>query len=226
MAQLGINQAWVTLNWPRAFGAMGGLKWNVGIFDNRYGSAGRWDAGRYDTYIVGRTHTGGETLTANFDLTDNLTLYVEHGFGAKTDVLRGNPKGELEGNTRVPGDNSYAWAPYQGQYGTIPAMVNHAHIGFLHTYKLWQELWVNFHFMHAFSNSANTSDNNAQDTPPDQDGKFLVLGAEAKFNGALFGDFYLGYSNIRTDGLAKMPDAIELLHSQGGWNFVKNFTGL
>jgi len=86
-SQLGINQAFVTLNFPRAFNARGGLVWNVGIFDNRYGSAGRYDAGRYDTYIVGRTHIAGETLTAKIDLTDKLVLVLEHGFGAKSDVL-------------------------------------------------------------------------------------------------------------------------------------------
>ncbi len=225
MAQLGINQAWVTLSWPRAFGALGGLKWNVGIFDNRYGNAGRWDAGRYDTYIVGRTHIGGETLTANIDLTDKLTLYLEHGFGAKTDVLRGNAKGQLEGASPEAGDNSYAWVPYQGEFGTMPAMVNHGHIGILHTHRYWRELWFNLHIMHVFSNSANTSDNRTLDVARERDGKYLVLGAEVKFNGALFGDFFLGYSNVKTDGLGRMPDAIELLHSQGGWNFLKNYYG-
>lgn len=224
-SQLGIDQAWITFNFPRAFGKLGGLKCDAGVFGNRYGTAGRYDAGRYDTYIFGRTHMAGETLTANLDLSDKLVLFLEHGFGAKTEVLRGNPKGDLQ-PTWVAGDNTYAWVPYAGEEGQFPALVNHAHAGILlHDFPLWKEFQVNAHFMHAFTNSADASDNESQYMEREQDGKYIIGGAEVKFNGAVFGDVYLGYSNVTTDGLGKMPDAIELLHSQGGWSFLKNYYG-
>jgi hypothetical protein len=217
-SQLGIDQAFVTLNFPRAFGPRGGLAWNVGVFANRYGSAGRYDAGRYDTYIIGRTHIAGETLAANLDLTGHLTLVLEHGFGGKTDVLRSNPKADLDPDND---SNAYLWVPYAGQEGQLPAMVNHGHAGLvLHTHKLFKEIVLTGHFMHAFTTSEHEIA-----SLRDMDGKMLIGGAELKANGAVFGDAYLGFSTMQTDGLAVMPDAIELLHSQGGWSMLKNFYG-
>ncbi len=224
-SQLGIDQAWVTLNFPRAFGSLGGLKCNAGVFSNRYGTMGRYDAGVYDTYIFGRTHIAGETLTANLDVGDRVMLYLEHGFGAKTEVLGGNPKQEIAPNW-VAGDNTYAWIPYVGQEGQFPAFVNHAHGGvLLHNFPLWKELWLNAHFMHSFTNSADQSETASANVLQQQDGKYIIAGAEAKFNGAVFGNLYLGFSTVKTDGLARMPDAVELLHSQGGWSFLKNYYG-
>ncbi len=229
-SQLGIDQAWVTLNFPRAFNARGGLVWNVGVFANRYGGAGRYDAGRYDTYIFGRTHIAGETLTAKIDLMDKLVLVLEHGFGAKTDVLRGDAKGPMKNRLATDEESDvYAWVPYSGEWGQWPAMVNHAHAGLVfHTFKLFKELQINGHFLHAFTNSARKTNDyiNADQWPyVEKDAKQIIGGIEAKVNGGIFGDAYLGFSTMRTDGLSKMPDAIELLHSQGGWSFLKNYYG-
>ncbi len=47
------------------FGEYGGLVWNVGTFQNRYGTAGKYDGGMYETYLFGRTHQTGETLTGD-----------------------------------------------------------------------------------------------------------------------------------------------------------------
>lgn len=217
-SQLGIDQAFVTLNFPRAFGKRGGLKWNVGVFGNRYGAAGRYDAGRYDTYVIGRTHIAGETLLANIDLTDRLTLVLEHGIGGKADVLRGNPKADFDPDND---SNSFLWMPYAGQEGQLPAVVNHAHGGLLfQNHRLFKELMLNGHFMHGF-----TTTEHEQEELRDMDGKVMVGGAEIKANGAVFGDAYLGFSVAKTDGLAVMPDVIEMLHSQGGWSMLKNFYG-
>jgi hypothetical protein len=224
-SQLGIDQAFVTLNFPRAFGTRGGLVWNVGVFANRYGSAGRYDAGRYDTYLFGRTHIAGETLTAKIDLTDKLVLILEHGFGAKTDVLTGNAQVALDEDQSAT-TQEVAWMPYAGAVGQWPAMVNHAHAGLVfHNFKLFKELQINGHFLHAFTNSADGSNDSGIWPYKEKDGKQIIGGGEIKFNGALWGDMYLGFSTMKTDGLDKMPDAIELLHSQGGWCLLKNFYG-
>ena len=223
-SQLGIDQAWVTLNFPRAFGGLGGLTWNVGVFGNRYGNAGRYDAGRYDTYLIGRTHVAGETLTAKLDLRPNLTLILEHGFGAKTDILPGNPKGIMD-----PGGDyavEFGWVPYPGEDGVYPAMVNHAHAGVVfHTHKLFKELLINGHFLHGFTRSADPTNDLSQWPYREKNGKMVIFGVELKINGAVFGDGYLGFSTVETDGLNRMPDAIEMIHSQGGWAMLKNFYG-
>ena len=224
-SQLGIDQAWVTLNFPRAFGEMGGLTWNVGVFANRYGGAGRYDAGRYDTYIFGRTHIAGETLTAKLDLTPNMVLVLEHGFGAKSDTMTGDAKSVIDRSGSW--GTTYGWIPYAGSEGQFPALVNHAHGGVVfHTHKLFKELLINAHFLHAFTRSADTGNGNIATWPFTQkNGKQIIAGGEIKANGAIFGDAYLGFSTMETDGLASMPDAIELLHSQGGWCMLKNFYG-
>jgi hypothetical protein len=61
--QLGIDRAFLTLNFPDALGDIGKLTWNVGVFSNRYGAMGKYDGGAYDTYMIGRTRVAGETLT-------------------------------------------------------------------------------------------------------------------------------------------------------------------
>jgi hypothetical protein len=225
-SQLGINQAYVALNFPRAFGARGGLFWNVGMFDNRYGGAGRYDAGRYDTYIFGRTHQAGETLTAKLDLTDHLLLILEHGFGAKSDVLPGTPKQRWDPANE---GNTFAWIPYSGMWGQVPAMIHHAHAGVMfHTFPMFRELFINLHFMHAFTKSEDQDDSDklVSSTPYHlSEGKKIVFGGEVKANGGIFGDTYLGYSFIQTDGLIRMPDILEQIHSIEGWNILKNYYG-
>ena len=59
---------------PDAFGDYGGLTWNIGSFPNRYGTAGKYDAGMYETYQFGRTHVSGETLTATLSNLDDGRL--------------------------------------------------------------------------------------------------------------------------------------------------------
>jgi len=42
-AQQGIDQVFLTLRIPDAFGDYGGLVWNIGSFPNRYGTAGKYE---------------------------------------------------------------------------------------------------------------------------------------------------------------------------------------
>ena len=89
-AQQGIDQAFLTLNFPDALGELGTLTWNIGTFQNRYGTMGKYDGGMYETYLFGRTHITGETLTANLtniDSAGDWAFSVEDGFGAKYDLV-------------------------------------------------------------------------------------------------------------------------------------------
>src|SRR4029453_15019377 len=86
-AQLGINQAWLTINLPNLLGDRGGVRWNIGGFSDGYGATGPFDAGQYGPYLFGRPHTTGETGSLFYDLTDDLTLQVEHGIGARLNVF-------------------------------------------------------------------------------------------------------------------------------------------
>lgn len=86
-AQQGIDQAFLTVNFPEVFGNRGGLVVNVGSFQNRYGTSGKYDGGMYETYLFGRTHVTGETVTANLDFGPDWALSIEQGFGGKTEVI-------------------------------------------------------------------------------------------------------------------------------------------
>ncbi len=35
----------------------------MGSFWDKYGMSGKYDAGKYDVYLFGRTHTMGETIS-------------------------------------------------------------------------------------------------------------------------------------------------------------------
>jgi hypothetical protein len=55
----------------------------VGAFWEKFGQAGKYDAGPYDTYLIGRTHQMGEAFKAEVDVADgDITLKAEHGIGA------------------------------------------------------------------------------------------------------------------------------------------------
>jgi hypothetical protein len=80
-AQLGIAQAYVTIT-PDLKRKDVRLKWKVGAFWDKYGMAGKYDAGKYDTYLFGRTHLMGETLEGELDY-KAVTFKLSHGLGAK-----------------------------------------------------------------------------------------------------------------------------------------------
>jgi hypothetical protein len=92
-AQFGIAQGYVTWT-PSLPIANARLQWKIGTFNERYGMAGKYDAGKYDTYLFGRTHAMGERLRAEYDLGD-LTFKVEHGFGARQPHPLVSPKNGL-----------------------------------------------------------------------------------------------------------------------------------
>jgi hypothetical protein len=84
-AQLGIAQGYVTVT-PDVGLAGVRLKWKVGSFWEKYGQAGQYDAGAYDTYMFGRTHQIGESLAAEMDAGD-FTFKLTHGIGAKLEQV-------------------------------------------------------------------------------------------------------------------------------------------
>jgi hypothetical protein len=84
-AQLGIAQGYVTVT-PNVGLSNVRLKWKVGSFWEKFGGAGNYDAGPYDTYLFARTHQIGESLAAEMDAGD-FTLKLTHGIGAKLEQV-------------------------------------------------------------------------------------------------------------------------------------------
>ena len=85
-SNLGINEAFLSMTWPEFVSENARLTLIAGAYTNRYGAAGRYDAGRYETYLFGRTHTAGETLTYDYDFND-WTFEAEEGFGGKLEPI-------------------------------------------------------------------------------------------------------------------------------------------
>jgi hypothetical protein len=204
-AQLGINQAFVTLEFPGTFGPYGDLSLRAGSFSSRYGTAGKHDAGMYQTYLFGRVKAVGETLSAKLSLTPQLALLIEHGVGAKLDVI---PFDAL--NPRPD------YLPYPGPVPQGSSFVHHAHVGA----EFGRYLRVTGHYLSAWT----PDDHNAAGTSS-VPGRISVFGGEAHVSGDVAGDGYVGFSHIAARHVLPVADVIEVLHSSGGYQLKNNFFG-
>jgi hypothetical protein len=242
-AQQGIDQAFLTLNFPEALGDLGTLTWNLGTFQNRYGTMGKYDGGMYETYIIGRTHITGETLTANLtnlDSAGNWSISLEHGFGAKYDVVpflnnqyyqvfTNQPIGSTNGAPYLA-DRDAEYLPYAGPVPQGSTFLHHAHVG-----AKYQKLWTfGLHYLYTWTpddnwHPMNSRQMSATDAVPRSlgpiQGSMAVLGAEARLNGGVYGDGYAAYSHIDARNINALADSLEIVHSRSGYNFKQNFFG-
>jgi hypothetical protein len=201
LSQLGIAQSFVTINSPQAFGDRGGLTWNVGAFSNRYGTAAQYDAGKYDTYLFGATHVGGETVSGYYELSPSLTLAIDHGVGAKMDVT-----------PLVPGLEA-PYLPYPGDVQQGSTLLHHAHVGLV----IGDHTTVAAHYLTEWTQDARLDG--------DQDGRVTNVGADVKVIASKYGDAYLGYSHIKSVNPLRVAGAFEAIHSFEGWNLRDNYFG-
>jgi hypothetical protein len=214
-ANLGINQAFLTLSFPNVGGENGRLNLTVGAFTNRYGAAGRYDAGKYETYLFGRTHLAGETLSFEYDVGD-WTFAAEDGFGGKLEPIPFIP-------ANGPGQ---PWDPYQGPVPQESTFVHHAHVGAV--FK--KMLLIGAHYLDVFSSDierAGSYNGMAYAGRPSTDPKpnITITGADIKFLNGFYGDGYLGYAHLSATNAVYLADAIEVLHSFGGWQLHDNYFG-
>jgi hypothetical protein len=201
LSQLGINQSFISFDLPRAFGKRGGLSWNVGAFSNRYGTADRYDAGKYDTYLFGATHVAGETVSAFYRLTPELTLAADHGLGAKLQVT-----------PQVAGLEA-PYLPYPGDLQQGTTLLHHAHVGL----GIGSHLTVALHMLTEWTDDARLTS--------EEDGRITNVGADVKLMESRYGDGYLGLSHIISDNPLRVAGAFEALHSFEGWNLRDNYFG-
>jgi hypothetical protein len=242
-SQQGIDQAFLTLNFPEALGDLGTLTWNIGTFQNRYGTAGRYDGGMYETYLFGRTHMSGETLTANLTNLDNAgnwALTLEHGLGAKIEIIPFLNNQNYQIFTNVPAgtnngqrylsDRDAEYLPYAGTVPQGSTFVHHAHV-----VAKYQKMWTfGAHYLYTWTPDDNWSPVNS--VPPSAgdmvpralgpiQGSMAITGVEARLNGGVYGYGYLGWSHIDARNINALADAIEVVHSYGGNQFKQNYFG-
>jgi hypothetical protein len=201
-SQLGISQSFVSLSYPRLLGGRGGLWWNVGAFTGRYGAAGRYDAGKYDTYLFGATHVAGETLALSYDVGARWTVRAEHGIGAKLQVV-----------PLVPGLPSVPYFPYPGPVQQGSTLLHHAHVG-----ATWDgTLSFALHYLTSWTDDARAAG--------EVDGRITVVGGEVKLVDSVWGNGYLGVARLESRDPLRVAGALEVLHSFEGWSLRNNFFG-
>jgi hypothetical protein len=202
-SQLGIAQAWVTLT-PH-LGAHIRVKSKIGAFWTKYGMSGKYDAGKYDTYLFARLHTMGELVEFEGDVGD-LTFRLSEGFGVKSEELSFSPM-------------AY---PFPG-YTIVP----HAHVGV--SYK--KIIDFNAHLIAAIAQDARVENfpiggvgtngnpmSGATLIPVEPDGHISTTGAEIRFTGGVFGELYAGFSHMWTAEAQEVGPAIEPVSSLGGYS--------
>ena len=206
--QFGISQGWIEVT-PNMPWENIRFKLKAGSFWNRYGQMGRWDAGEFDTYLIGRTHAMGETMRLEVDMQGQpLTLGFEHGIG-----------------THKPDPSIYNEARF--------TLLHHMHVD-----MLWdQSIYVGLHFLHSWTQEeARFTGPQPTWIQPDAmaqeyqslgqpDGKMSIFGAEARFDMPdVFGYFYLGGSYISLKDAVTVAPAVEVIHSFGGGEFNMGVT--
>jgi hypothetical protein len=205
----GYSQAWVTLKSPALFGTRGGAALNVGAFSERFGAAGPYQqsTGYYGTYLFGRTHVAGESLVLDFDVTPDLELVVEHGFGAKVEVMP-----FVKDNPPV--------APYLPVQGPVPQgsnFVHHAHANVI--FKEW--LSVAAHYLTSWT----PNDLQEVTREPAKEARMTIAGGEIHTDHPVAGHGYVGYSYINGENLLPLSDGVQVLHGSTGAVFKDNYFG-
>jgi len=240
-SNLGINEAFLSMTYPEFINEDARLTLIAGAYTNRYGAAGRYDAGRYETYLFGRTHVAGETATFDQDVND-WTFEAEESFGGKLEPIPfyGPPLGTgamIPANQQLP-----VWEPYPGPVPQESTFVWSAHLGAV--FK--KQFIFGVHYINVFANDneragsyqgstgawdAASFTNGALNAmsparlPQDPKPSITISGADFKLLGGVLGDGYLGYSHLSATNALYLADAIEVLHSFGGWQLHDNYFG-
>jgi hypothetical protein len=211
---VGLDQAYLTFKFPKAFGNRGGISLMTGIFSERYGLSGPYQksSGYYSTYLFGRTHQAGEALTFDVDVSKKLELILENGVGAKTETVpffansSRAPSGPPEADF-LPGQQSQ---PYGSTF------VHHTHAALL--YDDW--LRISAHYLGSWSPDDNTL-LVGRHIPP---AYLTVAGGDVHVDKELY-NLYLGYSHVDADNVYPLADAVNVLHSGSGRSLKLNYFG-
>jgi hypothetical protein len=204
--QYGIGQAYVTLAPDLGYENMR-LSLKVGAYQDKYGAAGKYDAGEYDTYLFGRTHVIGETLRAEYDLDEAWSIWLEEGLGGK------RPDPSSFNNSRF-------------------TLLAHGHVGLSHG----PELQFSAHMLYSWaqeedrpydvSKESTLYASSVVDVP---DGNLWVAGADARLDLGAWGYLYAGYSHVAAKHALVVGRALEVLHASGGGEYrlgvVDNYLG-
>ena len=164
------------------------VAWNVGFFSQPYGYLGQYGGGLYTPPLMGRVAGAGETISAEYDLSDNVTAIFDDGFSG------GNKTGKVPDGAINTGSTNFS------DSNLPPAFIHHAHLGLRK--KGDTTLQVMAHFMTNWSQSdqviadpVDNPDTRQWDERYPKDGHIHVGGIEAKAIGQ-YGYLALGAAVI------------------------------
>jgi hypothetical protein len=205
MSQFGVSQGWITITpympWENVR-----LTAKAGSFWNRYGMAGRYDAGAYDTFLFGRTHSLGEDIRVEID-TEDSTFGFEQGFG-----------------TKQPDPSVYNRARF--------TLIHHEHVDWKYDGLIGLQLGA--HFLHPFSMSEAPlvdpqpnwveGEEDYGPFPHQPNGSMLIYGLDAELDLRKWGHLYIGFSRIDATDAVTIAPVVEVMHAFGGGEFSLGLT--
>jgi hypothetical protein len=174
------------------------LGFQVGFFSLGYGGLGRYGGGLYTNTIAGGVAGAGELATLEYDLSEDVTLNVQHGF-------MGPKIGKVDDEVRI-GNGTQGDPTYPGDF------VHHAHVGILKKGDL--QLQGQLHYFHDWF-----QDDRVQRSPEvyrgfadlptpeveedaSQDGSIDVIAADFKVSSRAYGNLGVGAAYISGENAA------------------------
>jgi len=199
--QLGVAQAFVALT-PKFRRSWFDLSWKIGSFDNRYGEAGRYDAGEFETYLFGRTHGTGEAGRVTFTWGGRKNERARHTIGLEHGLAVNRPNPSIANIHRF-------------------TLLHHWHADYSYDRGPNERVEVGFHYLGALAQEADRIADGFAFRPGAfeegvRDGAMHVFGPELRFDWGRIGYLYAGASYIVADHAAPVGPAIEVIHSKGG----------
>jgi hypothetical protein len=196
--QLGVNDAFVTVNATKYFGFP--FQLNVGAYTGRYGAMGAYDAGRYATPLIARTNTIGETVTTGYKLGE-FFFVLEEGLGGQ---LGRPPVGMIP----------QAWNDF-ADANVGATFVGHAHLGLAYAGLAR----LGFHYLVAWTQDDQVKLGQVPN------GRITVLGADLNLTAGRFGHLYLGTAWTKATDASTVSGAIEILNARGGPELIAQYLG-
>jgi hypothetical protein len=150
----------------------------------------------------------GEALTADIQLGEGLKLLLEHGIGAKTEVI------PFVDPARVPPPPRVPYLPEQGPVPQGSTFVHHAHAAV----EVGDWLMLGAHYLNSWSPNDYFNESGRAPTA-----SLTVIGAEVHVDSEVNGHGYIGFSHVDAEDILPLADGVEVLHARNGLQFTDNY---
>jgi len=219
-AQIGIGQGWVELKSDLGFDDLS-LNAKVGAHWNRYGMAGVYDSGEYDTYLIGRTHVMGGTTRLDVDL-GGTTIGIEGGVGVNS------PDPHMANRAR--------FTVLAHGHGFFKLGTTDLGLHLLHAWSAQEVVPQYPPRLPSYQSEEYDYMGNEFPGGPDSDygvfgpeypnGSQTIVGIDGKFSLGLWGYLFAGYAHMFLSNALTVSDAIESVHAFGGGEFSQGATDI